>query len=414
MAEYLHVLEKCQQDDSVKREYYLEHQSYNNSYEHNDEIRIEVRNKEKFTVPCESYLQIKGKLEKPPVGTVGEMVMGQNFLMHLFDEIRFEVNGKEVDKIKYVGVATTIKGYCSLTPNDIRRLQPAGWKYAQILHNNDFIDGTDFVAQCPLSMCMGFFERYRRTLINCTQTLVLNRSSTDSTVVTFVPQTTTTDDKAQVASLIKQINVKISKIKWVVKYFEPSVKTELGLMRILDSKKWLPLEFQHWDVAVYPLVLQTTHHTWSVRTYSNVEKPRYLLIAMGNENEHVLGDFDHCSLRNVKAYLNADEYPYENQNADFDNNKYTTFYNSYTQFQTMYYGRKDPYPLLDYINYKKRGPIVVIDCSKQNDTVKTSTVDLRLDFECSKQFPDKTSLYCVIIHDCQMEYNAFTGEVRKL
>ncbi|XP_050547250.1 uncharacterized protein LOC126908949 [Daktulosphaira vitifoliae] len=396
MAEYLHVLEKCQQDDSVKREYYLEHQSYNNSYEHNDEIRIDVRNKEKFTVPCESYLQIKGKLEKPPAGTAGEIVMGQNFLMRLFDEIRFE-------------------GYCSFTPNDIRRLQPAGWKYAQILHNNnDFVDGTEFVAQCPLSMCMGFFERYRRTLINCTQTLVLNRSSTDSTVVSFVPQTTTTDDKAQVATLIKQINVKISKIKWVVKYFEPSVKTELGLMRILDSKKWLPLEFQHWDVAVYPLVPQTTHYTWSVRTYSNVEKPRYLLIAMGNEDEHVLGDFNHCSLRNVKAYLNADEYPYENQNADFDNNKYTTFYNSYAQFQTMYYGRKDPYPLLDYINYKKLGPIVVIDCSKQNDTVKSSTVDLRLDFECSKQFPDKTSLYCVIIHDCQMEYNAFTGEVRKL
>ncbi|XP_050538383.1 uncharacterized protein LOC126903881 [Daktulosphaira vitifoliae] len=310
MAEYLHVLEKCQQDDSVKREYYLEHQSYNNSYEHNDEIRIEVRNKEKFTVPCESYLQIEGKLEKPPPGTAGEMVMGQNFLMHLFDEIRFEVNGKEVDKIKYVGMATTIKGYCSFTPNDIRRLQPAGWKYAQILHNNnDFVDGTEFVAQCLLSICMGFFERYRRTLINCTQTLVLNRSSTDSTVVSFVPKTSTSDDKAQVATLIKQINVKISKIKWVVKYFEPSVKTELGLMRILDSKKWLPLEFQHWDVAVYPLVPQTTHHTWSVCTYSNVEKPRYLLIAMGNEDEHVLRDFNHCSLRKVKAYLNADEYP---------------------------------------------------------------------------------------------------------
>lgn len=409
-------MEKCHQDDSVKREYYLEHQSYNNAFETNDEVRIEVRNKEKFTVPCDSFLQIEGKIEKPSGFVDGEIIMGQNFLMYLFDEMRFEINGKQVDQIKYAGIATTIKGYCSFTPNDIPRLQPSGWKQVQNLQKRDVMDGSSFVAHYPLSMCMGFFERYRRTLINCTQTLIMNRSSTDSSAIVYIPKGSG-DGKVDVTNIatIKQVKVKITKIKWVVKYFEPSVKTELGLMRILDSKKWLPLDFQHWDVAVYPLVPQTTHHTWSVRTYSNVEKPRYLLIAMGGDDSELANsNFRHCSLRNVKAYLNADEYPYENQNADFDNDKYTTFYNWYTQFQTSYYGRKEPQPLLDYVNYKKHGPIIVIDCSKQNDTVKSSSVDLRIDFECGKQFPEKTSLYCVIIHDTQMEYNPFTGEVRKL
>ncbi|XP_050535023.1 uncharacterized protein LOC126902043 [Daktulosphaira vitifoliae] len=419
MTEYLQVLEKSSQDDNVKREYYLEHQSYNNSYGNNDEIRIELRNKEKFTIPCESYLQIEGSIAKP-TGAVGNIVMNQNCMMNLFDEIRFEINNKEIDKVKNVGVTTAMKGYCSFTPNDVVRLHPAGWKNVNKLYDDgNFMDHSEFVAHCPLSMCMGFFERYRRTLINCKQTLILIRSNTDHCAVALVPA----KDEAEKASvltaeniaLIRQTKVNITKIKWVVKYFEPNVKTELGLMRILDNKKWLPLEFQHWDTAVYPLVPQTTTHTWPVRTFSGVEKPRYLLVAMVTDaNKRVHGEFNHCFQRNIKAYLNADEYPYENQNADFDKGKFSTFYNSYAQFQTMYYGEMNSYPFLDRISYKKIGPIFVIDCSKQNDTVKSSTVDLRIDFEYAEQFPTKTSLYCVIIHDCQMEYNAFTGEVRKL
>ncbi|XP_050427701.1 uncharacterized protein LOC126837793 [Adelges cooleyi] len=305
------------------------------------------------------------------------------------------------------------------TQRPITRLQPAGWKHINDSNTSrGLMDKTEFVAQYPLSACMGFFERFRRVLINCTQTLVLIRSSRDIGTIELI-QPAESDKKDVIAtanvSLLKQTSVKITKIKWIVKYFEPNVKTELGLMRILDGKRWLPLEYQHWDIAVYPMVPQTTHHTWSVRTFSNVEKPRYLLIALGKEHSIMSkSDFQHCTLRNVKAYLNSDEYPYENYNTDFDAGKYTSMYNAYVRFQSMYYGRTNPQALLDRVHYKELGPIVVINCSKQNDTAKTSTVDLRLDFECANSFPQNISLYCVIIHDCQMEYNGFSGEVRKL
>ncbi|XP_050439893.1 uncharacterized protein LOC126845286 [Adelges cooleyi] len=243
--------------------------------------------------------------------------------MHLFDEIRYEVNGKEIDKVKNVGIVTTIKGLCSFTPNDITRMQPAGWKHIKDNQTSrDLMDKSEFVAQYPMSACLGFFERYRRVLINCTQSLVLIRSSRDTGAVELLQPEESKKTEVNTAAnveLLKQTSVKITKIKWIVKYFEPNVKTELGLMRILDSKKWLPLEFQQWDIAVYPLVPQTTHHTWSVRTFSNVEKPRYLLIALGKEHSILSkSHFQNCTLRNVKTYLNSDEYPYENYNADFD------------------------------------------------------------------------------------------------
>lgn len=82
------------------------------------------------------------------------------------------------------------------------------------------------------------------------------------------------------------------------------IKTELGLMRILDCKKWLPLQFQHWNLAVYPIVLQTIRHTWSIKTFSSMVEPRIILIAMQNTQQSTVFNtekFWHCLLRNLKS-----------------------------------------------------------------------------------------------------------------
>ncbi|KNE86586.1 hypothetical protein PSTG_20052, partial [Puccinia striiformis f. sp. tritici PST-78] len=48
-----------------------------------------------------------------------------------------------------------------------------------------------------------------------------------------------------------------------------------------------------------------------------------------------------------------------------------------------------------------------------NDNVKSSTVDLRIDFETDTVIPEKTSAYCLILHDQIITYNPFSGDVRK-
>ena len=59
-------------------------------------------------------------------------------------------------------------------------------------------------------------------------------------------------------------------------------------------------------------------------------------------------------------------------------------------------------------------PLVVIDCSRQNDSLKNAPVDVRLEFESTAIFPENTSAYCLILHDRVVEYNAVSGNVRKL
>ncbi|KYN12370.1 hypothetical protein ALC57_15485, partial [Trachymyrmex cornetzi] len=57
---------------------------------------------------------------------------------------------------------------------------------------------------------------------------------------------------------------------------------------------------------------------------------------------------------------------------------------------------------------------VVIDCSRQNESVKSATVDIRIEFECMENIPLNTTAYCLIIHDRVIEYNPLTNVIRKI
>jgi len=50
----------------------------------------------------------------------------------------------------------------------------------------------------------------------------------------------------------------------------------------------------------------------------------------------------------------------------------------------------------------------------ENESVKSATVDVRLEFECKKNVPMNTTAYCLIIHDHVVQYNPLTNVVRKI
>jgi len=47
--------------------------------------------------------------------------------------------------------------------------------------------------------------------------------------------------------------------------------------------------------------------------------------------------FDDCNLTNVKLYLNAEFYPYDDLNIDFGKNRYAILFDMYTRFCKAYY-----------------------------------------------------------------------------
>ena len=115
----------------------------------------------------------------------------------------------------------------------------------------------------------------------------------------------------------------------------------------------------------------------------------------------------------MKLFLNNQGYLYGNLNLNVNRNQYAVLYEMHTNFQANYYG-KEPQPLLSKREFINFAPLAVIDCSKQNESLKYGPVDVRLEFEASKNFPAQTSAYCLILHDRLVEYKPISGEVKKL
>lgn len=88
----------------------------NASLDNNDEIRIPIQQQDVIILPTQSYLYMEGKLVEGPKtadATAADVItLDNNASAFMFDEIRYELNGVEIDKCKNVGITTMLKSGC--------------------------------------------------------------------------------------------------------------------------------------------------------------------------------------------------------------------------------------------------------------------------------------------------------------
>ncbi|CAG9814135.1 unnamed protein product [Phaedon cochleariae] len=123
--------------------------------------------------------------------------------------------------------------------------------------------------------------------------------------------------------------------------------------------------------------------------------------------------FDNTSIVSIRLALNGEYWPNERMQLDFAKQDYTLAYYNYTRFYSSYSHSTEVHPILDYGEFKQHA-LFVIDCSRQEETMKSSTVDIKLEIEADKGFPADTKAYCIIVHDCLLEYFPLTEVVRTL
>ena len=54
---------------------------------------------------------------------------------------------------------------------------------------------------------------------------------------------------------------------------------KLSMLHTLESGH-LSMSFCSWDLYEYPLLQNTTKHSWAIKTATQLEKPRYVLFAL--------------------------------------------------------------------------------------------------------------------------------------
>ncbi|XP_044010161.1 uncharacterized protein LOC122853804 [Aphidius gifuensis] len=267
-----------------------------------------------------------------------------------------------------------------------------------------------FDISIPLSLLLGFAEDYKKIIINAKHELILIRANSD---VNACLQEQPAEGKSG-----EKIQIKLQKVEWIVPYIKVSDKQKIQLLNYIAKDPSIAISFRTWELYEYLLLPATTKQNWSVKTSTQLEKPRYIILGFqtGRKNSVTNNSsvFDHCNLRDVKLFLNSQSYPYGNLNIDFAHNQFSLLYDMFAYFQASYYYTETPQPLFTRQKFLEEAPLIVIDCSKQNEFLKSGPVDIRLEFESTTQFPAQTSAYCLILHDRIVEYNPISGSVRKL
>ena len=383
-------------DRIVKIETHTYNPFANTTFGHSDEIRIPIQQQDLYTLPYESFLYIEGelKINHPIEGS--NVTLGNNCIAFMFDEIRYELDGVEIDRNRNVGVTSLLKNYVTISLDRSMVMSNAGWIDATT------VDG-HFNFCVPLYMLLGFCDDYKR-VINARHELILIRSRNDNNCLFG-------------NSALEPV-INLFKIQWRMPHVLLSEVNKLSMLRTLESGRYLSMGFRSWDLYEFPLLQLTTKHSWAIKTATQLEKPRYVIFALQTGRKNVMSEdtsrFDDCKLTNVKLFLNSESYPYDDMNLDFDKNRWSILYDTYARFCKNYYGYEYLEPNLTVSRFLHNGPFVIIDCSRQNESIKSATVDVRLEFECKENVPNNTTAYCLIIHDRVIQYNPLTNVVRKI
>ncbi|XP_051168533.1 uncharacterized protein LOC127286217 [Leptopilina boulardi] len=298
-----------------------------------------------------------------------------------------------------------MKSLVSLTPPQLNLIENAGFSKieadARITLENGYFDVT-----ITLSMIFGFAEDYKKILMNAKHELILTRARNDTNAIIQTGQ-----------GADEEFKIFINKLEWMIPYILPADNNKIKLLKFIEKDPLISISFRSWEMYEYPLVPTSSKVLWQIKTSTQLEKPRYVIVgfqtARKDKRKKYAFHFDHCNITNVKLFLNSQYYPYGNLNLNFDQNQYALLYEMYANFQTSYYG-KDAKPILTKNIFKQLFPLIVIDCSKQNEFLKQASVDVRLEFESGYNMPAETTAYCPIIHDRVVQYKPISGVVKKL
>lgn len=398
----LNIKKEILSDESITGIQYHSYNPYTTSYNNNDEIRIAIQQQDIYVLPHDSFIYIEGIVTRDADAETNDVMPSfiNNCATFLFDEIRYELNGFEIDRCKNVGITSTMKGYISFSSTNMNCLKTSGW-------TTDFTLQPIVVGQfsylLPLKILLGFAEDYKTIIMNSKHELIMIRSRNDTNAVFGVNNIA---------------NITIQKIQWKVPHIQVSDTERLTLLKYVEKQRPIQLCFRSWEIYEYPTLPQTNKHIWSVKTTSHVNKPRYIIVSFQTNRNNVVNanasQFDHCNMRDIKIYLNSECYPYENMNLNFDRNLFSILYNMYASFQQSYYhDQQQKSPLLTVDTFKNTAPLFVFDCSRQNESLKKAIVDIRIEMYFNQNIPAGTTAYCLIIHDNLITYNPYNNIVTK-
>lgn len=396
MADILSVGDRPFHDNSVIRNQYHSYSPYTQAFDNNDEIRIAINGENLYVLPSASYICLEFEVSRVPGADFANIqgAWSSNYAAYLFSEIRYELNGIEIDRTKNVGLASNLKRFAAM-------LNPRNSNLIAI-HSTNALALRTYQCIIPLNQVLGFCEDYKKIILNAKHELVLVRNRRD--IYSYVAE-------------IEAFNIRMTKIQWKIPHITPSDKSKLKMMGYLEKQRAISVPYRSWDLYEMPQLPASRRHIWTVKSTTQMSKPRFVFVVFQTNKQIVSANsstFDHCNISDVKLYMNSEYYPYDNYNSDFPNGNYQELYNALLQIQASYYkGQQgiDHNSLILTYDLFGQHPIFAFDCTSSDESMIGGTVDIRLEINARENIPANTAAYCLIVHDNLVEYSPFSGIV---
>lgn len=402
MSEILQIRRGVSRVDDITNLQFHTYTPHTFAFNNSDEVRITIQSQDLLVLPSDSYILIEfrpSKRDGSSMTQADKATFPFSSALNFFSEMRYELNGIEIDRCKTPAITSLLKTMLACKTSDNNSMHSLLW-----LGGKEIMEMT-YRLMIPLKFLFGFCDDYNKVVVNSKHELIMIRSHTDT--------------NAYVASE-NFLKFNISKIHWKVPVVTLSDNAKMSMLKTIERKEAIPLAFRSWDLFELPNILQVTRNIWSVKTATQITKPRYVAVAFQtNRNNVITADpqrFDHCNIANIRLFLNNERYPYDDMNLQFASDDYCEILSMFDRIQNGYYNEtqpKNPYNILPYFK-DKSVVIFAFDCSRSEQSgARNGMVDIRIEVDARENFPANTNAYCLIIHDNFVQYCPATGIVQR-
>ena len=412
MSSILRITDSILNDDSIDKYEYFEYLPITGTRLDNiGDIRINIESQDIFTHPSESFLLIEGQLTKAADGTAyanaDNISLTNNAMMYLFRDIRYELSGHEIEKVNYVGYATTMLGLLkytedfgrskglnqswykdtTTTPNNQNR---GFWERHQHIINHLERNKGSFSFRIPLKHIFGFCEDYDKVVYGFKHTLTLTR--------------THDHDAIYRANGVDAGKITLSKIAWFMPHVMPADKDKMELYKIIERKEKVSVGYRMIQCTSIS-VPQNNSFSWRLSVKSSPEVPSFIIIGFqterNNDQEKNNAQFHNLNVKNIYVMLNSNRYPALDYDIDFPTQKIGRAYGDVAEFRSKFFNINEliSNPCISAYEYKNLYPLFLFDVSKQSERLKYSTTDIQVKVTFEENPDAGTEGYAVIISD---------------
>ena len=253
--------------------------------------------------------------------------------MHLFQRIRYDLSGQEIENLVHPGQATTMLGLLKY-PDDFSKSKGlnqlwykdttlnaeeanVGWEIRRFQIIKNSTPKGSFSFKIPLKHIFGFCEDYDKVVYGLKHTLTLTRNDDNDAIF----KTDANNGAVPPVDNVVDGKIELEHIYWFMPHVMPADKYKMELYKIIERKEKIPVGYRMIQCDSASISQNSTNFSWRLSVKSSPEVPRFIIVGfqtnkIGNQKQNP-SIFNNVNISNIYVMLNSTRYPTTDYNISF-------------------------------------------------------------------------------------------------